>query len=174
MREDTIATNHERLRAAAGANSQLYAVLDGAAMIPDIVQRLRQHAIKSGCLLPGEIDSELRQVAPHLAQLNDQSAFVEWLLKEGLGKHWGVFLVTPVAFQTLHQHLQTLLHVYSPDSEPLLFRFYDPRVLRAYLPTCDDQQLAQFFGPISCFLAERDEPRVLELFELREGALHCR
>ncbi|MBK1705564.1 DUF4123 domain-containing protein [Halochromatium glycolicum] len=174
MREETIAANHERLRAAAGDDSQLYAVLDGAAMIPDIVQRLRQYAIKSGCLLPGEVDSELRRVAPHLAHLNEQPAFLEWLLKEGLGKHWGVFLVTPAAFQTLRQHLQTPLHVYSPDSEPLLFRFYDPRVLRAYLPTCEDQQLAQFFGPISCFLAERDDSMMLEIFELREGALHRR
>ena len=36
----------------------------------------------------------------------------------------------------------------------MLFRFYDPAILRAFLPTCDASQLAAMFGPIEAYLIE--------------------
>jgi len=36
----------------------------------------------------------------------------------------------------------------------LVFRYYDPRVLRVYLPTCSPSELRTVFGPIECFWAE--------------------
>ncbi len=37
----------------------------------------------------------------------------------------------------------------SEQKAPLVFRYYDPRVLRVYLPTCSPAEFARFFGPIS-------------------------
>jgi hypothetical protein len=41
--------------------------------------------------------------------------------------------------------------VQTADRRKLLFRYYDPRVLRVFLPTCDPAQLWQIFGPIQRF-----------------------
>jgi hypothetical protein len=45
-----------------------------------------------------------------------------------------------------------------PDGKQVYFRFYDPRVLRVYLPTCTVEEMRTFFGPIKCFLTEGDKP----------------
>ena len=41
-----------------------------------------------------------------------------------------------------------------PQGRTLLFRYYDPRVLRTYLPTCRADELEQIFGPIDALVAE--------------------
>jgi hypothetical protein len=38
----------------------------------------------------------------------------------------------------------------------LLFRYYDPRVLRVYLPTCLPNELETVFGPVKAYLVEGD------------------
>jgi hypothetical protein len=36
------------------------------------------------------------------------------------------------------------------------FRYYDPRILHAFLPTCAPPQVRDFFGPIKAFIVETD------------------
>ncbi|HEY2399507.1 MAG TPA: S1 RNA-binding domain-containing protein, partial [Steroidobacteraceae bacterium] len=36
----------------------------------------------------------------------------------------------------------------------LLFRFYDPRVLRPFLPSCEAGQMREMFGPVEHFAVE--------------------
>ena len=50
-------------------------------------------------------------------------------------------------------------------------RFYDPRVLRVFLPTNDVEQANQFFGPIRRFLCEDDEGAACLLFHPGEGGV---
>jgi len=38
--------------------------------------------------------------------------------------------------------------------QEMYFRFYDPRVLRAFLPVCTPQEAKEFFGPVRSFLVE--------------------
>jgi hypothetical protein len=57
------------------------------------------------------------------------------------------------------------------DGEQLYFRFYDPRVLRVFLPTCDRQQLSDFFGPVDYFVCEDEDPVSGMMFSLKEGEL---
>jgi hypothetical protein len=40
----------------------------------------------------------------------------------------------------------------------MVFRYYDPRVLRVYLPTCVTVELRTVFGPIECFWMEGESP----------------
>ena len=61
-------------------------------------------------------------------------------------------------FIDVRGHFRTFLMVYDPDNEPVYFRYYDPRVLRAYLPTCNKAETATLFGPVSYYLAESEEP----------------
>jgi hypothetical protein len=50
------------------------------------------------------------------------------------------------------------------DGRELYFRFYDPRVLRVFLPTCTLQQTAEFFGPVSSYLVEGEQASILLTF----------
>jgi hypothetical protein len=54
----------------------------------------------------------------------------------------------------LRRHLRQFLTVRDPRGQQLLFRYYDPRVLRVYLPTCVEDELQSMFGPIECFWIE--------------------
>jgi hypothetical protein len=61
--------------------------------------------------------------------------------------------------------------VKTEDGKELYFRFYDPRVLRVFLPTCSPRETTGFFGPIKSFLLEDDPPQTLLRFTDRaEGA----
>lgn len=54
--------------------------------------------------------------------------------------------------------------VYGPDGKPLYFRYYDPRVLRVYLSTCNAQDTGVLFGPVSRYAMEGEEPAILLRF----------
>ena len=61
-------------------------------------------------------------------------------------------------------HLRTFLKVYGPDLTPLYFRYYDPRVLRTYLPTCNEQEMRTVFGPVLRYIVEdEDHDRLVEV-----------
>lgn len=108
------------------------------------------------CLYAGRLPRELEVVAPHMVELLPGHRLVHRLLEEGWGHSWGVF-VTIQDPTNLRRHLRRLLKVRDEAGRSLLFRFYDPRVLRAYLPTCRTDELAQVFGPIASYLTEGED-----------------
>ncbi len=56
----------------------------------------------------------------------------------------------------------------------LLFRYYDPRVLRIFLPTCTPAELREFFGPLSRLYAEAEGGQELLEFSQAAGKLAVR
>ncbi|MCB1778083.1 MAG: DUF4123 domain-containing protein [Candidatus Competibacteraceae bacterium] len=143
----------------------VYAVLDGASA-PNLPQMLDRLRVESVCLFPGELEPDVAQVAPYLAVFKPDTPFAEWVLEEGWGRHWGIFVVSRVNLRALRDHLRSFLKVYGPELEPLEFRYYDPRVLRVYLPTCNAKELRTVFGPVLRYLVESEEPGVLLKFSL--------
>lgn len=142
---------------------KLYAVLDGAS-IPGLLSLLRKHQIVHVCLIRGELDPELAQTAPYLVQLPKDSEFTKLLLTQGLGNHWGILALSHNDFRTLRMHLRKFLTVWDPDGKPLFFRYYDPRVLRVYLPTCNTNELRIVFGPVSAYFTEADTNQAILRF----------
>ena len=69
-----------------------------------------------------------------------------WLLDEGQGKSWGIYLCSQAELTALHHHLFCLLSVRNLEGEKPYFRYYDPWVLRKFLPSCSRRQLRTFFG----------------------------
>ena len=133
--------------------------LDGAG-VPGLPQRLRQpSAPRSECLYRGELEPELAEVAPYLVELPRSGPFLDGLLS-GWGQHWGVYLLVPEAldFAALRRHLRRLNLVRGAQDEPMLFRWYDPRVLRLVAPLMDAAQLAWLFGPVHGFVLEGERP----------------
>lgn len=135
--------------------SYLYAVLD-AARDERIYPRLRQLSATEHVvgLYQGRTASELASVAPYLVCLGSTDRVFDWLWDEGWGESWGIFVWSLVSPQRLREHFRRLNMVQTEDRQRLLFRFYDPRVLRAFLPTCDAAQLREMFGPVAAYMAE--------------------
>jgi hypothetical protein len=61
--------------------------------------------------------------------------------------------------------------VYDEEGSSLYFRYYDPRVLRAYLPTCNAEELGNVFGPIEFFMSEQEDPGSVSRFRNVSGVL---
>ena len=119
----------------------------------------------------GTAQEELYGVAPYLFSLKEKTEFLSWFFEQGWNNHWGVMLQADAPFEEVFKHFRKFLMVKTEGGEQLYFRFYDPRVLRIFLPTCDRNQLSDFFGPIKSFITEDENPENLLVFKLRNGEL---
>jgi hypothetical protein len=147
------------------------AMLDGAS-VPGLLERLdAEPSLEVECLLRGKLAPDMAEVAPYLVKLDPESEFTRWVVGTGWGQHWGSFVTSREGFRKLHSHLRALSLVYRRDGTPLYFRYYDPRVLRVFLPTCSPEQLKQMFGPVDAFLAENDGGDTLNIFRLSGAEL---
>jgi hypothetical protein len=159
---------YDRLFADEAAN--VYAVLDGAS-VEELLPKLYDLEPEFECLYRGELEPDMAEVAPYLVRLEPETEFAGWVVGEGWGRHWGVFVVTEADLREAHKHFRSFMTVYDPAGKPMLFRYYDPRVLRVYLPTCNAEELRTVFGPVSCYLLEGEDPNTLIRFRLDGGAL---
>jgi hypothetical protein len=148
----------------------VYAILDGAS-IPGLLSRLQQDQPEYFCLYRGELPRDMAEVAPYLVHLQINTEFSSWVTAEGLGKHWGIFALSMADLRILRQHFRGFLTVYDPNTRPMLFRYYDPRVMRTYLPTCNSDELAAIFGPVDSFLVEDESGESILRFQVASGSL---
>ena len=154
----------------ADEEAHVYAVLDGAS-VGELLPKLYELEPEYECLYRGELEPDMAEVAPYLVRLEPETEFADWVVGEGWGRHWGVFAVTDADLRAAQKHFRSFLTVYDPAGKPLLFRYYDPRVLRIYLPTCNAEELRAVFGPVSCYLLEGEDPATLLRFRLDGEAL---
>lgn len=147
-----------------------FAILDGAS-VPGLQAKLRQWKPEHECLYRGELKPDLAEAAPYLVQLSLGADITNWICSEGWGKHWGVFAITGAPLMAARQHFRRLLTVHDESGKPLLFRFYDPRVLNVYLPTCTAEELSSIFGPVSTYISEDAGAGKLVKFEVKNQAL---
>ncbi len=97
---------------------------------------------------------KLESVAPYLVPLDYDDKKTRKFLSHAWGNSWGVFIRCDTSQDRLRRHLRSFVSVRDPGGQRLLFRYYDPRILRTYLPTCTSQELEYVFGPIECFMSE--------------------
>jgi hypothetical protein len=136
----------------------LFLLLD-AARNPGLPLRLKAANAQHECLYQGPTAAELWFVAPYLLRCERGSPLLTWLLANGWGESWGVFASAAVDLASLRQHFRKLLLVkLDGEDANFYFRFYDPRVLRIFLPTCTPEQVVEFFGPIHSFVTEDRGP----------------
>jgi hypothetical protein len=147
-----------------------YAILDGAS-VPDLVGKLHECGPKHECLYRGELTPDIAEVAPYLVQLEAETEFTDWVLNRGWGNHWGVFAVSAADLFAMRQHFRKFLTVYDTSGKPMLFRYYDPRVLSVYLPTCNPEEVTSLFGPVSRLLMESEGVGAILMFENNSGTL---
>jgi Domain of unknown function (DUF4123) len=151
-----------------------FVVLDGAS-VPDLLDQLyADPAPEFVCLYRGELEPDIAEIAPYLVRLEPHTAFTDWVLTEGWSRHWGIFALSRSGLKAVRTHFRKFLMVKDPEGKQLYFRFYDPRVLRIFLPTCARGELEMLFGPIARFFCEGDQPATALLYTLEALSLNTR
>lgn len=150
----------------------IWAIVDPA-RDPRVFNLIARCYLEKCCLFAGDLSPELERVAPHLVQVSPRDSASDGLLKLGWRQAWGIFLQSDDSMKSLRRHLRTLLRVRDETGRYFLFRYYDPRILRVYLPTCRSGELRTVFGSsIIKFYMEAEDPASINSFELDwEGRL---
>ncbi len=153
-----------------GKPPEVFAILDGAGVrrLPDL---LEDEDLEHACLFTGETDPIILIRAPWLVKLTRDSAITEVLLTEGWKQNWGIFTVCPhgADFEDVLDHFREFIQVRLPDARLVFFRFYDPRVWRQFLPSCDATQAGQLFDLPGAFACEAEDGVSLIVDTLRDG-----
>jgi len=158
--EALAARREQALSALRERSERLYAVLD-AARSDRILTLLREAVEPYRSLYEGIEGEALAHVAPYLVELPRGSGLLERLVREGWEKRWGIFIDYPRSFKELRRHLRRFLMVADADTrKKYYFRFYDPVVLRSFVPTCTVKQRSEFFDDVRAFFAEGEEGEI--------------
>ena len=154
-----------------------YAILD-AARRSEVAIKPYEFQSQWVSLYKGEPEEALYDVAPYLLHLGDEQGenkeLCQWIEEELWGDSCGIFIYSDSDLDTLFRHFQEFIIVSDEAGTPLYFRFYDPRVLRIYLPTCTSDELITFFGPVTAFVMEGEMPEQKICFSLSQGELEIK
>lgn len=144
------------IREMMGPDEHLYALVDAARDSYLALSAFSRFGIKTYSLFEGNMAPLLDHVAPHLVPVSIDSKYLE-LLSERLGSSVGILLLTQEEPKELHKHLRQIFEAIDEDGNEYFFRYFDPRILRVYLPTCTDFEAEIFFGPIQRIIVEDEE-----------------
>lgn len=113
----------------------------------------------------------LAAVGPYLLCLGQTDEIFDWIWENFWGDAWGIFFRSTASTARLGAHFRRHVLARTTDGERLVFRFYDPRVLLPFLPTCNAAQLREFFGPVQQFVLEDDDGAALVTLRRDAGRL---
>lgn len=155
------------------AGPRLFAIVD-TAVDKQALYLLYSPQAKVEILYQGDAATQLADQAPYLVQFWDQSLALEDLLRYGWGKSLTIFFFSDGSFEDVRDHLRKFLTAKLSDGREVWFRFYDPRVLRDYLPTCAPSEVANFFGAAEKWMMEDKDPTVLLEFSHVGGQIETK
>ncbi len=150
-----------------GVQPKVYAILDGA-QDKRIEELIRKGELKSSCLYEGKLSYKMTTAAPYLVRLEKDHPQTINIIQQGWGNNWGIYAITypPASLIKVRHNCRKIAKAIGPDGERLVFRYYDPRVLRTYLPTCSTTDAAKVFGPITDYVMEGKEKDTIHRFRL--------
>lgn len=150
----------------------IYAILDGAMVrkLPDVCE---EFDTVHECLFKGETDPAILVRAPWVMKLQSGSDLMEWFLEYGWGENWGIIAQVPFGtdFADVVAHFRQFVEVKLPDQKIVFFRFYDPRVLRMFLPTCDGPQIQALFSLPTFLCCEGEDANELLVYSQKSNTL---
>jgi hypothetical protein len=149
----------------------VYAVLDGATVrqLPDM---LEDEGAEYASLQATDSNDPIELTrASYLTRIERFSRLCDWLASEGWGRNWGFFVLCRPGtdFDDILRHFRELMQVRLPDGRIVFFRFYDPRVWRPFLPTCDAPQLKQLFAVPVGYGCESEDSAALLIDTVKNG-----
>jgi len=125
---------------------RLHAILDACnePAVPVKVTELGPE--KAVSLYRGRAEHEQWNVAPYLVKVDER--LLDWIVTNLWKKPWGIFALAEGDLKTLRRHFRRFLMVEDPEGEAMYFRYYDPRILAAFLPPSTAAELKTLFGPV--------------------------
>lgn len=151
-------------------SAEVWAIVDGARK-DGLAQAVRFSALDHCCLYSGRRGLELQDVAPYLVHLRKGWQFTRRLIEKGWGNSWGIFFTSDATLDSLRHHFRQFLRVRDEQGRRLIFRYYDPRVLRIYLPSCNAEELRLWFEQVDAYMMDGDDPEVMLSFRHDGGEL---
>ena len=101
--------------------------------------------------------------------LHDAEELLAAWRKDGCGQSWGIFLRSSMEAPRIRRHLRKFYLAVLPDGRKVLFRWWDPRVFRVYLPTCGADDLKSWFEEVDEFICEMLDGKTFEVFRGKSG-----
>lgn len=150
----------------------IYAVVD-ACQAWEWVGRVREQFGRDTKMLfqgAGTVYDEVDEVAPYLCSLDPENALLlEW---SGMfGRNAGILIASDAPMAVLYKHLRNVFVAKDSTEQDYFFRFYDPRVLRGFLPACRLEEVRQFFGPIRWIVVEDIQANRMISYTHNQGKL---
>ena len=157
----------------------VYALLDGARddrIYPALIEACDERNYR--CILRGHqaiflgrLPRVLAEAAPYLVKLDPKTNFARWMISRGWGDNWGIFAISSATLDELLINFRRFLMVKDESGKPFYFRYYDPRVMRAYLPACNVKELKMVFGPVDRYYVEGEDPDTIMEYARVDGNL---
>src|SRR6266436_6558810 len=109
---------------------------------------------------------EANPASPFLVLVPPHSRLLDVLIKDGWNHGWGFYFTATIGFENALWHWRSFVTLRNVNGQAVTFRFWDPRVIRAVVPTMTPEEAAGFFGLISRFIVEGDKPELAVEFSL--------
>jgi Domain of unknown function (DUF4123) len=148
--------------------STLFGLMD-AAQDPEILALIQEGGCPFESLYQGESAVVMASVAPYLVQLDPEKGLLQQLVLKGWGKNWGIYLRSCLPLAKVRRHFRHFTMVELPDGQQVYFRFYDPRVFRVFMPTCNASENSTIFEGIESIFAEGTDGNTMNIYRL-EGS----
>jgi uncharacterized protein DUF4123 len=134
-------------------SGKAYGVVDAAQCLDLAFEAKIRFGKEIRSLFLPEVQTQLWNVAPYLVPIDVESAYLDSWARQW-GNNAGILLLSNANEDALYEHLRKLFVVEDEEKQEYYFRFYDPRVLRTFLPTCSALQLEDLFGSIDEIVLE--------------------
>lgn len=148
-----------------------YLLLDGA-QIDDLLKtiyRLNKSA-EVDVLYINTRFAELQKVSPILVKVQSGEPLFH-KFQQDWQQTAGIHFIAKGDIYTLGNHLRSSLQA-KINNQPVIFRYYDPRILELWLETISIEQQSQFMGPITTlYIFSSKEQKQLEYYN--ENYLVC-
>ena len=151
------------LRSHIRPGEKLYGVVDGARDMELAYEAKCFYGQEIRSLFEGDMAPALAEVAPYMVPIElEQDYLKNWCRRWSTNA--GILLATAANPDSLYSHLRSIFVVKDEEGAESFFRFYDPRVLRVYLTTCNSADRKEFFGPVRAFfVSDEDTEKLLHL-----------
>jgi hypothetical protein len=170
---------HAFIEARRESGEKLYGVVDAARDKELAFEGALRYGWRLQWLFGENTAAHMRDVAPYLVPITCASSYPypesEYLdlWAAHLGRGAGILVLTSATDGAIHAHLSNLFVSADQEGSDYFFRFYDPRVLRSFLPVCDAEEAEELFGPLTTIVLESLVPQVLQAWRMSNGQAAC-
>lgn len=144
-------------------NNNMYGLVDAAGgdKARSFLGRVNANA---QCLYDGESAEVMKDHAPYLVDFRTHPVFLDDFVASCWGNSIGYLVMSDFEMRDLKKHFRKFVYVGLPDGKMAFFRFYDPRVLRAFLLGGSTEHFRQFFSGLTGIAFEAENRRDMNIY----------